>query len=185
MEIPVLRLAINAETELRLLEERDAPELFALIEQERLRLRIWLPWLDQTLSLQDEINFIHHTEQQYARSQGLTCAILYQGKIAGSIGYNMIDWLNRKTEIGYWLASNYEGKGLMTQSCKELLQFAFSVLELNKVEIRCAVGNMRSRAIPQRLNFTQEGIIRQAGWLYDHYTDLILYGLLASEWRHA
>ena len=185
MEIPMLRIAINAETELRLLEERDAPELFALIEQDRRRLRTWLPWLDQTISIQDEINFIHHIEQQYARSQGLTCAILYQGKIAGSIGYNTIDWQNRKTEIGYWLASNYEGKGLMTQSCIELLQFAFSVLELNKVEIHCAVGNMRSRAIPQRLHFTQEGVIRQAEWLYDHYTDLILYGLLTSEWKHA
>jgi len=73
----------------------------------------------------------------------------------------------------------------MTQSCIELLQFAFSVLELNKVEIHCAVGNMRSRAIPQRLHFTQEGVIRQAEWLYDHYTDLILYGLLTSEWKHA
>jgi len=103
MEIPMLRIAINAETELRPLEERDAPELFAL---NRARPPSFYapgsPWLDQIISIQDEINFIHHIEQQYARSQGLTCAILYQGKIAGSIGYNTIDWQNRKTEIGYW-----------------------------------------------------------------------------------
>ena len=183
MEIPTLRLVVNAETELRLLEEKDAAEMFALIEQNRAHLRHWLPWLDMTISMQDEINFIHHSEQQYIRSQGLTCAIIHHGSIAGSIGYNSIDWQNRKTEIGYWLGAAFEGKGLMTQACEELIQFAFSVLELNKVEIRCATGNNRSCAIPQRLGFTREGIIRQAEWLYDHYSDLELYGLLASEWK--
>ncbi len=184
MEIPTLRLSINAVTELHLLEEHNAPEIFALIEENRTHLRTWLPWLDQTNSLEDEINFIQHTQQQHASSQGLVCAILYQGRIAGLIGYNSVDWQNRKTEIGYWLGRAYEGKGLITQACKELLQFAFDVLELNKVEIRCATGNIRSRAVPQRLGFTQEGTIRQAEWLYDHYTDLILYGLLVSEWKH-
>jgi ribosomal-protein-serine acetyltransferase len=53
---------------------------------------------------------------------------------------------------------------------------------LNKVEIHCAVDNKRSRAIPERLGFTQEGIIRANQWLYDHYVDDVIYGMLASEW---
>ena len=48
--------------------------------------------------------------------------------------------------------------------------------------IHCAVGNRRSRAIPERLGFTQEGIARDAEWLYDHYVDLVTYSLLAPEW---
>jgi ribosomal-protein-serine acetyltransferase len=183
MDIPPLRLSIDAQTELRLLEEEDASEIFALVEQNRAHLRTWLPWLDLTLSVQDELNFIRHTKQQHAQSQSLACAIIHNGRIAGSIGYNIIDWQDRKTEIGYWLGTAFEGRGLMTQACEEMIQFAFGVLELNKVEIHCASGNMRSRAIPERLHFTQEGIIRQAQWLYDHYVDLVTYGLLASEWK--
>jgi ribosomal-protein-serine acetyltransferase len=183
MDIPPLRLSINAQTELRLIEENDASEMFALIEQNRARLRPWLPWLDSTLSVQDELDFIRSMREQHVQSQNMTCSIIYDGRIAGSIGYNSIDWRDRKTEIGYWLGVDFEGKGLMTISCEEMLHFAFNVLELNKVEIHCATENTRSRAIPERLHFRQEGIIRQAQWLYDHYVDLVVYGLLASEWK--
>ena len=51
------------------------------------------------------------------------------------------------------------------------------------MEILCATGNTRSRAIPERLGFTQEGIIRQAERFNDHYNDLVVYGMLASEWK--
>jgi ribosomal-protein-serine acetyltransferase len=66
-----------------------------------------------------------------------------------------------------------------------MLEYAFSRLMLNKVEIRCATGNLKSCAIPQRLGFKQEGIIRQGEWLYDHFVDLNLYGLLVGEWMHS
>jgi ribosomal-protein-serine acetyltransferase len=60
--------------------------------------------------------------------------------------------------------------------------YAFDQYHLNKVEILCATGNTRSRAIPERLGFTQEGIIRQGERFHDHYNDLVVYGMLASEW---
>jgi ribosomal-protein-serine acetyltransferase len=56
-------------------------------------------------------------------------------------------------------------------------------LGLNRVEIRAAEFNTRSRAIPERLGFTQEGIIRQAEWLYDYYVDHVVYGMLSEEWK--
>ena len=71
----------------------------------------------------------------------------------------------------------------MTKTVLALLQYAFEDLQLNKVEIRAAVGNAKSRAIPERLGFTKEGTIREAEWLYDHYVDHVAYGMLASEWK--
>jgi ribosomal-protein-serine acetyltransferase len=50
------------------------------------------------------------------------------------------------------------------------------------VEVRAAPGNRRSRAIPERLGFRQEGILRDAEWLYDHYVDLVVYAMLADDW---
>lgn len=70
----------------------------------------------------------------------------------------------------------------MTRACQAMITYAFHTMKLNKVEIRCATENVRSRAIPERLGFKEEGLIRQAEWLYDHYVDLVVYGLLASEW---
>ena len=71
----------------------------------------------------------------------------------------------------------------MTNACRTLVTYAFHEWGLNKVEIHCAVGNIRSRAIPTRLGFTQEGSLREAEWVNDHFVDLVIYGMLAREWQ--
>jgi len=55
-------------------------------------------------------------------------------------------------------------------------------MKLHRVEIRCDPDNLRSRAIPNRLGFTEEGTLRQVAWQYDHFLDLVVYSLLADEW---
>jgi ribosomal-protein-serine acetyltransferase len=94
-----------------------------------------------------------------------------------------IDWANRKTSLGYWLAEPHQGRGIVTRGCAALLPYLFDELGLNCVEIGCAVGNARSAAIPERLGFTREGVLRQREWLYDHFVDHVVYSLLAWEWR--
>ena len=71
----------------------------------------------------------------------------------------------------------------MTKVAKALTDYAFTHLKLNKVEIRAAVENKKSRSIPERLGFVYEGTLRQAEWLYDHYVDHAVYGMLADEWK--
>ena len=71
----------------------------------------------------------------------------------------------------------------MTEACRELVDYGFSPLGLHRVEIRCAIGNQRSRAIPERLGFVNEGIARQGEWLYDRYVDLVVYSMLAPDWK--
>ncbi len=71
----------------------------------------------------------------------------------------------------------------MTKALNALIQYGFEELGLNRIQIKVAVENKKSRALPERLGFTQEGIIRQAEWLYDHYVDHVMYGLLADEWN--
>ncbi|GCE18748.1 GNAT family N-acetyltransferase [Dictyobacter kobayashii] len=172
---------IDSTTELKLIAESDAQAIFQLIDNNRPYLRQWLPWIDYTQSIADELAYIRTVTAQYQEHQSVACAIYYKGTVAGTISYHPIDWANRKVEIGYWLGPQFQGHGLMTKACKALIDHAFDDLKLNKIEIRCATGNARSCAIPQRLGFTHEGISRQAEWLYDHYVDLHLYGLLVSE----
>jgi ribosomal-protein-serine acetyltransferase len=72
---------------------------------------------------------------------------------------------------------------MLTKACKKLVTYAFIEYRLNRVEIHCAIGNTHSRAIPERLGFTQEGVLREAAWLYDHFVDHVVYGMLAREWH--
>lgn len=175
---------IDDKTELRLLELRHTEELFILTDRNRHHLREWLPWVDSSLYPESTERFIKSALEQFARNYGFQGGLWFQGRLAGVIGYHQIDWVNRRTSIGYWLGAEFQGKGLMTKACAALIDYAFGQLKLNRIEIRCATGNKKSRAIPERLGFTQEGIIRQAEWLYDHFVDHAVYGMLASEWRN-
>lgn len=168
---------------LRMVREADAPVLFALIETNRAHLRRWLQWLDFTRTVEDERQSIQKMVEHYQTNGNPSCVIVYRDQIVGMIGYQSIDWINHKSEIGYWLDNHFQGHGVMTKSCRALITYGFEILGLHKIEIRCATGNTQSCAIPQRLGFAHEGVIRQAQWLYTHYVDLALYGLLISEWR--
>jgi ribosomal-protein-serine acetyltransferase len=173
---------IDTETELRLFTEEDAEELFALIDCNRAHLRQWLPWVDYEVSTEDSREFIEQSLDQYERNKGFQLGIYYRGRLAGVIGMHSVNWPNKKVEIGYWQGEQFQGRGLMTSACRTLIDYAFDRLQLNRVEILCATGNVRSCAIPQRLGFTREGVLRDGEWLYDHYVDLTIYGMLGREW---
>ncbi|HEX8690863.1 MAG TPA: GNAT family protein [Longimicrobium sp.] len=174
---------VDSELTLALLEPRHAAELFQVTDENRAHLRRWLPWLDGVRSEDDTLAFIQGTRAQLAASNGFQCAILLDGRIAGVIGHHAIDWGNRATSLGYWLAERHQGRGAMTRSCAAFLDHAFGELGLNRLEIRCATGNERSCAIPERLGFRLEGVAREPEWLYDHFVDHRIYAILAREWR--
>lgn len=175
---------IEKDLSLRLIELEDAERVFELSDQSRNHLREWLPWLDLTTTVEDVKEFIQGTMNGYAANKSMTTVILFSGEVVGVAGFNSINWSNRTAYIGYWLGEEYQGKGIMTKVAKALTAYAFNHLNLNKVEIRAAAGNIKSRSIPERLGFINEGSIRQAEWLYDHFVDHIVYGVLADEWRN-
>ncbi|WP_424237639.1 GNAT family N-acetyltransferase [Bhargavaea ginsengi] len=174
---------INEDLSLKLIDLRDSKSVFELTDKSREHLREWLPWLDVTTKLEDTTEFIKGSMKGFAENKSLTSVILFKGEIVGIAGYNNINWSNKTAYIGYWLGKGYQGHGIMTAVAKTLTDYAFDELGLNKVEIRAAVGNKKSRAIPERLNYVNEGCIRQAEWLYDHYVDHVVYGMLAEEWK--
>jgi ribosomal-protein-serine acetyltransferase len=179
----MFRMPVDETLELVLLEQRHAPMLFALVEENRAHLRRWLPWVDATRTMHDSLAWIQGALDQFAKGMSLNVGIFTRGMLAGVCGYHTIDWTNRRTAIGYWLAANYQGKGLMARSVRALTTHAFASLQLNRLEIRAAVENKRSRSVAERLGYKLEGHCRQAEWLYDRFVDHAIYGLLASEWR--
>jgi ribosomal-protein-serine acetyltransferase len=168
---------------LRILEIRDAYTLNALINISRPQLRLWLPWLDDVSTTQDAEKFIEAGLTQFAENNGAQIGVWYQGELAGVLGMHEINWIHRFTSLGYWLGTPFQGRGIMTQSCRTLITILFQEYELHRVEIQAAQGNKKSQELAQRLGFQREGFRRQAEWLYDHYVDHIIYGLLNDDWK--
>lgn len=174
---------VSKEIELSLLNPFQARELFQLTEQNRGHLRKWLPWLDGIKEYQDTENFIIETLRLFALKTQCVYAILYNHSIIGVIGFNHIDWTVKTAAVGYWLSEEFEGNGFISNSLSVLERWAFCELGLNKLEIRCAVENCKSRAIPERKGYVHEGTVRYAENLYGTVVDHEVYGLSIDEFN--
>lgn len=173
---------IGDRTYLRPLAIADAEELCALVEANRAYLREWLPWLDSSRTVADSRSFIQSSGDRAQANNGFTLAILFNGKLAGIVSLNYINWDNQCSEIGYWLAQTHQRKGIMTQSCHAVLTHGFNVLELNRIGIRCAPQNVQSQAVAKRLGLKYEGTLRDAEQLYNRFIDHQVYSMLRREW---
>jgi ribosomal-protein-serine acetyltransferase len=176
------RLEIDERLYLRPVGAADAEPIYSLVEADRERLARWLPWAAaQTLAATDQ--FIAESEAQAARGDGFQAVLVRDGEIGGVAGYHRIDRANRATSIGYWLAAAHQGEGVMSAAVKALVDHAFGAWGLHRVVIEAAVENRRSRAIPERLGFTEEGVLREAELVGDRFLDGVLYSMLAPEWK--
>ena len=181
----MFRAILRPGVDLRLLEERHSSLIYALVDQNREHLREWFGWVDATNCEDDILAFIRRSLEQFASNTGFAAGIWDQDRYAGNITLHKVDWLNRRAEIGYWLGREFQGQGIVTEACRAVTRHALVELELNRVEIRCATNNTRSKAIPLRLGYTLEGVLRQAELVGERYADLEVYSMLRSEFAQS
>lgn len=178
----MLPLELPGGCRLRLVAADDADELYRLVDANRAHLAEWLPWVPAA-SLDSIREFIGRALRQADEDDGFQATIVDEaGAIAGFIGFHAVDWNHRSTGLGYWLAEDRQGRGTMTEAVRALTSLAFEAWHLNRVEIRVAVGNTRSAALPERLGFVKEGVLRQAERHGGQFKDTVVYSMLAAEW---
>jgi ribosomal-protein-serine acetyltransferase len=174
---------VDNEIELQLFQIHHSTEIYDLVHSNREHLRKWLPWVDGITSPHQYHSIIPMWLKQFADNISINTGIRFRGQLVGTISFNHIDWANSQTSIGYMLSKSAQGHGIMTRSVNAMLNYAFFELGLHRVEIRCAENNFKSRAIPERLGFTKEGVARDGERIHHSYHNLIVYSMLAIEWK--
>ncbi len=94
--------------------------------------------------------------------------------------------LNRRfnsAEIGYWLGREYWGSGYAGEAASKVLNYAFEVLKLNRVEAYAMVRNKASSKILLKLGMVKEGLHRQLVLRWGEYIDVESYAILFDDWR--
>lgn len=175
-------MRVDESLELRLLEHRHAKLLFDLTVANREHLRPFLPWVPKMQAVSQTESFIKMGLEQFARHDGFQAGIFLNGELVGMAGLHYVRWDTERTEFGYWLSEHAQGQGIATRVVQALCRYCFDELGLGRVEIRCAPGNVRSRRVPERLGFTQEGVLRRVDRLESGWSDWVVYGLLRDEW---
>ncbi|WP_068774274.1 GNAT family N-acetyltransferase [Paenibacillus sp. FJAT-26967] len=125
-------------------------------------LKLWLPFAQHEQTEEDKEVNVREAHLNFLKREDLRFLIFLKDthEFVGSSGLHNPNWSVPKFEIGYWLDSRYTGQGYMSEAVKGITDFAFRELKAHRLEIRCDLLNIKSRAIPERLGFELEGILK-------------------------
>lgn len=181
----VIPLEVGRDLRLEPVLAEHAAPLFSRIDGDRDRLGAWLPWVEHTRTSDDTLAFIESSVARRDTSLGGDGGgdwILRHedAGIVGVLGLHAVRWSHRCTTIGYWIAGDFEGRGLVTRSVATVTRHLFEH-GLHRVEIRAMVENARSRAVATRCGFTLEGTHRAVEWMHGRPIDLAVFGRLSTD----
>jgi ribosomal-protein-serine acetyltransferase len=137
-----------------LVQDRDAAAMDAIVQMNR-----GLRWFEP---LGPSLEVIRRARTDFADQKGFVAGIWLGGELTGQVALMDLHPWNRRATLGYYLGAAYQGRGLMTRACRLAIRYAFDEWEVHRIEAPIATANRRSRAVVERLGFTQEGILRKA-----------------------
>jgi RimJ/RimL family protein N-acetyltransferase len=171
---------------LRPYDRDDAERLGAAVSTAYEHLRPWMPWATPDQSTEQSLEIIAGMQSKWALRTDLTLGIFERadGELLGGSGLHRMDWAARTFEIGYWIHPDHEGLGYVTETARALTDYAFDVLRAERVEIRLDPTNLRSQAVPKRLEFLHEGTLRRSARGMDGaLRDTQIHAVIRSDWR--
>jgi RimJ/RimL family protein N-acetyltransferase len=166
---------------LRPLEPWQAEEFARYVDRVRPHLAPWLPWAHFVKDPDSARLFL----QRYADTQSQDGARIFgiwaDGKLEGGALFRVFDVPSGVCELGVWLSPDAQGKGLVTQTARHLVDWAFRVRGMHRIEWRVTPANTRSIAVAKRLGMRYEGTLRQVFAFNGVRQDLEIWALLADE----
>ncbi len=179
----MVSITVNNDILLRSYVAEDAADLFEAINNSRQHLHPWLDWVDKTTKPEHSLQFVQQSLHQLNTQEALALGIFFNDKLIGGIGMHHWELSTKRAQVGYWISMEYEGKEIMTKSLVKFIAFLFEKIGLNKIEIHFVPANRRSAKLAERLDFKIEGVIRQSIIRNGMPEDLVITGLLKSEWK--
>ncbi|MFB7139947.1 GNAT family N-acetyltransferase [Gottfriedia sp. NPDC056225] len=180
----MFKVQLSSDLSINLLTPKYAEELVEALKENQNSLKEWLVWAENIPVIEDyQRSIIPMWLQKFADNNGFETGIFYKDELVGMLGLHYIDWSNQTTEIGYWLSEKMQGQGIMSRAVEGLVTYCYEELNLNRVVIRAAVENEKSRAIPVRLGFKHEGVQREAQQIREKFYDIAVYSMLKNEWQ--
>ncbi len=177
-------LEVDDTLTLRLDQPEHADEMFAVIDRNREHLGLWMPWVEKTRSVDDTREVHVRMRHEFEARTDIHLAVVEHGRVSGKVGLHHVDDPNGSAELGYWLAAEAQGRGVMTRAARRLLDHAFGEYGLHRVYVQADARNARSRSVAERLGMRREGEFKQNA--RDHhggYRDSVLYAVLRDEWE--
>ncbi len=165
---------------LRELRPSDAESLFKELNTPEVRRFMWAPPPNALAFGQ----FIEWAQAERATGRYICYGIVPGGELdaAGVFELRPLQPGFVRGELGFVMASRLWGSGLFMDGARLLLDFAFRIVKVHRIEARSPVDNTRGNAALQKLGASREGRLRDAFWREDHYIDQFLWSILDTDW---
>ncbi|MCT4395500.1 GNAT family N-acetyltransferase [Periweissella beninensis] len=172
-----IKIKVTPELVLRSTVTTDAVDLFRLIDDNRDQLKKWMPWEPLTKTIKDELAFIQVSQMKVRKNQLVLLTIEYMGHVAGMIDIHSINPSLAQGEIGYWLGKDFQHQHLMQQVVNALSIYAFTNLNMHRLNLYTDVENQASHHVALNAGFKEEG--RLVEYLKDasgQFHDALIHG---------
>ena len=172
---------------IRCWEPRDAAALKEAVDASIDHLRPWMPWAwNEPEPVALKVQRLREFRGNFDLGLDFVYGILErdESRVVGGTGLHTRPGVGA-LEIGYWVRPDRERMGLVTESSAALTRVAFELCGVDRVEIQCDPANTRSAAIPQRLGYTEEAVLRRRHPGSDgtpNRRDTTVFSLLASDY---
>ncbi len=163
-------------------ELSDAAQLAESISNKKVQqyFRDGLPYPYTEQDGKDYISFILSSDPNNV----FAFAIAYFGKVIGNISVTRQDNIYRlSAELGYYLAEEYWGKGIMTEAVKQICDYVFSNSDIIRIQAQTFAFNHASRRVLEKAGFQLEGTLRSCGIKDGKIFDINMYSLLKTDKR--
>lgn len=155
----------------------DAPTLFQFWSDPDVTAFMNITPMKSVEQAEEMILYITQLEHAYRYT-----IVLDDNTIVGTCGFNYIDTMNQRGEIGYEIGKDFWRKGYMSQALQALIEEGFYMLKLNRLEAKVEPGNVPSRRLLEKSGFHEEGILRHYEKLNGVFLDMVMYSLLRSDY---
>jgi len=126
---------------------------------------------------------ISWTQQMLYQNPTINFAIAIDDQVVGGIGLEMRDDVYRKAPlIGYWLSEHLWGKAIMPEAIKLLIDYAFSNLDIVRIQAGVLSNNLRSIRVLEKSGFVKEGVLKNGIIKNEMILDEWIYGMVKPDW---
>ncbi|MEU6573548.1 GNAT family protein [Streptomyces sp. NPDC046805] len=175
-------LPIGDHAQLRPLEPWQAQEFLDHIDRARPLVDPWIPWATFSADLESATATLQRYADRLAQDTGRIYGIWLDGTLVGGVMFTRFDRESGTCEIGCWLEPAGEGRGLVTQAGRLLIDWAFTERGMSRVEWWVTPENKRSIETARRLGMTREGVLRRRYPYRGVRRDSEVWSVLSDEW---
>ncbi|HEY4154399.1 MAG TPA: GNAT family protein [Puia sp.] len=183
--------AYKIETErliIRCYEPGDAAKLHEAITLSMDHLSPWMPWINQEAgAVAGKLDRIRLFRGEFDLGKDYVFGIFNKSEdqLIGSTGLHTRVGEGAR-EIGYWISARHLNQGFALEAVSALIKTGFEIEKLFRIEIHCNVENIRSQAIPRKLGFRLEAILKSNPLDADAFPrETMIWSLLKSDYDNS